>query len=71
MTGDGTHEKEKSGDKREMYRQRLICLGRTALIVLAGEPGQSLSELVRRNEREYPHGPPDRRLLTGAIHIGL
>ena len=28
-------EKEKSGDKREMYRQRLICLGRTALIVLA------------------------------------
>ena len=28
-------EKEKPGDKREAYRQRLICLGRTALIVLA------------------------------------
>ena len=35
MTGDETHGERKIRDKREMYRQRLICLGRTALIVLA------------------------------------
>ena len=54
-------EKEKSGDKREMDGADRP----------GGEPDQSLSELVRRDEREYPHGSPDRRPADRGIHIGL